>query len=196
MKKSTLIILTSILLSCPINLLGADFETVHEFKAGDTISAEMMNEIFDYIRNSQMMIKPNELIGTWSCTVSANFIISQVSGNSVMCADFQNVTGTNYYYYNNGTIVFSDDGDGTFSYTTAPINIMRCDGGNKYWLAGDGMVATGSAHEGAGSWYLKNNVLFATISRGHNNPSSNGGIYGIKLGDPDGTWTQVEAESR
>ena len=168
-----------------MNLMGADFDTPHEFKAGDTISAEMMNELFDYIRNSQKLINSNELIGTWSCTVSANFITNQTTGNSMMCAEFQNVSGTNYYYYDNGTITFSKNDNGTFSYTTAPINIMRCDGGNKYWLAGDGMVATGSANEGAGSWYLKNNVLFATISRGHDNPSSNGGIYGIKLGDSE-----------
>ena len=45
MKKSILIVLASILLSYPISLMGADYETPHEFKSGDTISAEMMNEL-------------------------------------------------------------------------------------------------------------------------------------------------------
>ena len=67
MKKSILIVLASILLSYPMNLLGAEFETPHEFSAGDTISAEMMNEIFDYIKNSNKMISASELFGTWSC---------------------------------------------------------------------------------------------------------------------------------
>ena len=50
MKKSILIVLASILLSFPMNLIGGDFETPHRFSAGDTISADMMNEIFDYIK--------------------------------------------------------------------------------------------------------------------------------------------------
>ena len=53
MKKSILIILASIFLSYPISLMGAGYETPHEFKAGDTISAEMMNELFEYIKNGQ-----------------------------------------------------------------------------------------------------------------------------------------------
>ena len=61
MKKSILIVLASILLSCPMSLMGADFETLHEFKAGDTLSAEMMNELFEYIKNSNKMIDPSEV---------------------------------------------------------------------------------------------------------------------------------------
>ena len=67
MKKIILIVLTSILLSYPISLMGAEFETPHEFKSGDIISADMMNEIFDYIKNANKMISASELIGTWSC---------------------------------------------------------------------------------------------------------------------------------
>ena len=50
MKKSILVLLAIVLLSYPMNLMGADFETLHEFKAGDTISAEMINELFEYIK--------------------------------------------------------------------------------------------------------------------------------------------------
>ena len=50
-----------------MNLLGGDYETPHEFKSGDIISAEMMNELFDYIKNANKMISASELIGTWSC---------------------------------------------------------------------------------------------------------------------------------
>ena len=48
MKKSILVLLAIVLLSYPTNLMGADYETPHKFKAGDTISAEMMNEIFTH----------------------------------------------------------------------------------------------------------------------------------------------------
>ena len=39
-----------------MNLMGADFETPHEFSAGDTISADMMNEIFDYGRPASIIL--------------------------------------------------------------------------------------------------------------------------------------------
>ena len=67
MKKSILIILASIFLTYPTNLIGGDYDTLHEFKSGDIISAEMMNELFDYIKNSSKMISASDLIGTWSC---------------------------------------------------------------------------------------------------------------------------------
>ena len=43
MKKSILVLLALVLLSYPMNLMGADYETPHEFKAGDTISAEIVS---------------------------------------------------------------------------------------------------------------------------------------------------------
>ena len=73
MKKSILIVLASILLSFPMNLLGAEFETTHEFKSGDTISAEMMNELFENIKLSKTVILSSDLVGTWSCKVSTSY---------------------------------------------------------------------------------------------------------------------------
>jgi len=147
MKKSMLIILTSILLSYPISLMGADYETPHEFTSGDTISAEMMNEIFDYIKNSNKMISASELIGTWSCLLYTR---------STSCAVDNSITwgwtvGTDSLYrYNSGTLVMIDDGDGTYSYTTAKPNMFSC---------GD------SANTGLGNWIVKNNILFIDFSK-------------------------------
>ena len=70
MKKSILIVLASILLSYPMNLIGDDYDTPHTFSCGDTISADMMNEIFDYIKNVNKIITASELLGTWSCLLS------------------------------------------------------------------------------------------------------------------------------
>ena len=69
MKKSILIVLASILLSYPMNLLGVDSETPHEFKSGDIISAEMMNELFNYIKLSKKKITSETLVGKWDCLV-------------------------------------------------------------------------------------------------------------------------------
>ena len=141
MKKSILIILASIFLSYPMNLIGADFETPHEFKSGDTISAEMMNEIFDYIKNAQKMILPSDLVGTWSCNFHTN-------GTSCTNSNWTNGTDS-LYTYGSGTITMSDDGDGTYSYTTQPTNFIRCN----------------DTSAGLGKWNLKNNVLFIDISQ-------------------------------
>ena len=145
MKKSILIVLASILLSFPMNLLGGDFETPHEFKSGDIISAEMMNELFDYIKNANKMISASELIGTWSCMryTMNNECKTPALGTWTVGTD-------SLYRYNSGTLVMIDDGDNTYSYTTSIPNIFSCE-------------ATESV--GLGNWVLKNNVLFITFSR-------------------------------
>ena len=145
MKKSILIVLASILLSYPMNLLGGDFETPHEFKSGDIISAEMMNELFEYIKNANKMISASELIGTWSC-------MSYTMNNECKTPALGTWTvGTDSLYrYNSGTLVMIDDGDNTYSYTTSIPNIFSCE-------------ATESV--GLGNWVLKNNILFITFSR-------------------------------
>ena len=145
MKKSILIVLASILLSFPMNLLGGDFETPHEFKSGDIISAEMMNELFEYIKNANKMISASELIGTWSCMryTMNNECKTPALGTWTVGTD-------SLYVYNSGTLVMIDDGDNTYSYTTSIPNIFSCE-------------ATESV--GLGNWVLKNNILFITFSR-------------------------------
>ena len=127
-----------------MNLLGGDFETPHEFKSGDTISADMMNEIFDYIKNANKMISASELIGTWSC-------LRYTRSDSCKPPPLGTWTvGTDSLYrYNSGTLVMIDDGDNTYSYTTSIPNIFSCE-------------ATESV--GLGNWVLKNNILFITFS--------------------------------
>jgi hypothetical protein len=142
MKKSILIVLASILLSFPMNLKGAEFETPHEFKSGDIISAEMMNELFEYIKNANKMISASELIGTWSCV-----LYTQGSG----CTATGLLLGTDSLYrYYSTTLVMIDDGDSTYSYTSTIPNIFNC--------------ADGSDNgTGLGNWVVKNNVLFIDV---------------------------------
>jgi hypothetical protein len=145
MKKIILIVLASILLSYPMNILGGDFETPHEFKSGDIISAEMMNELFEYIKNANKMISASELIGTWSC-------LRYTRSDSCKPPPLGTWTvGTDSLYrYNSGTLVMIDDGDNTYSYTTSIPNIFSCE-------------ATESV--GLGNWVLKNNILFIDFSK-------------------------------
>ena len=66
MKKSILIILTSILLSSSKSVMSAGFETPREFRSGDTITAKMMNKKFKYVKYANKSKSASELIGTWS----------------------------------------------------------------------------------------------------------------------------------
>ena len=145
MKKSILIVLASIFLSYPMNLIGADFDTPHTFSCGDTISADMMNEIFDYIKNANKMISASELIGTWSC------LRYTMSDECKTPANGTWTVGTDSLYrYNSGTLVMIDDGDNTYSYTTSIPNIFNCEPNESV---------------GLGNWVLKNNILFITFSK-------------------------------
>ena len=174
MKKSILIVLASILLSCPMSLMGAEFETPHEFKSGDTISADMMNEIFDYINNTNKMISASDLIGTWSC-----LLYTQTSG----CALLSTLGTDSLYRYNSTTLVMIDDGDGTYSYTSTIPNIFNC--------------ADGSDNgTGLGNWVVKNNVLFHDVYKWgiKGDPSLEAQLNFVKLKKVSNTRLLMESE--
>ena len=152
MKKSILIILASIFLSYPMNLLGLDSETPHELKSGDTISADMFNEIFDYINNFKKMISASDLIGTWSCLLYTT-TGECLTANLQLAEDkkWDNDTEDNLYIKNTDNITFIDDGDGTYSFTTPAPNIFNC---------------ADTSDAGFGDWIVKNNVLYVVYSSG------------------------------
>jgi len=56
MKHSTLSIAPIILALSLGNAHAADYDTAHTFAAGDVISADMMNELFDYIKQSKQAV--------------------------------------------------------------------------------------------------------------------------------------------
>ena len=174
MKKSILIVLASIMLSFPMNLIGADFDTPHRFSAGDTISADMMNEIFDYIKNANKMISASELIGTWSCT-----IYTQTSG----CALLSTLGTDSLFRYNSTTLVMIDDEDGTYSYTSTIPNIFNC--------ADDSDNGTG-----LGNWVVKNNVLFIDVYKWgiKGDPSLEAQLGFVKLKKVSNTRLLMESE--
>ena len=163
MKKSILIVLASIFLSYPMNLIGGDFDTPHRFSAGDTISADMMNEIFDYIKNSNKMISASELIGTWSCLLYTR-------SSECRTAGWDNATDGVIlpYVHNTDNITLIDDGDGTYSYTTPVPNIFSC---------------SDTVHAGFGDWIVKNNALWIVFSSGGNagEPTDANDVKVVKL---------------
>ena len=98
----------------PTSLFGAEFETTHEFSAGDTISADMMNELFENIKLSKTVILSSDLVGTWSCKVSVRYSNNNVSDWTV--------DSDSLYNQLTSEITFSADGDGTYSYQSSAPN--------------------------------------------------------------------------
>jgi hypothetical protein len=152
MKKSILIVLISILLSYPISLMGADYETPHEFKAGDTISADMMNELFEYIKLSKKKLTSDDLVGTWQCQAT-------IVGDGSVPSGWTDGIDSLYHYWE-GTIIFQNDNDGTYSYsTTSPNPYYKTD--------------TGTASE---KYYVINNIMYFVYERGSSS-SAKGAYY-------------------
>ena len=146
MKKSILIVLASILLSYPISLMGADYETPHEFKSGDTISAEMMNELFENIKLSKTVILSSDLVGTWSCKVSVSYSNTHDPG---WTDDSDNLSSKL-----TSELTFSADGDGTYSYqSSAP---------NPFYSHDDRAIASGY------KYLVTSNSFYAIIPRKQN----------------------------
>ena len=171
MKKSILIVLASILLSYPMNLIGGDYDTPHTFSCGDTISADMMNEIFDYIKNVNKMITASELLGTWSCEV-----YTQTSG----CAAYTSLGTDSLYRYNSTTLVMTYDNDGTYSYTSTIPNIFNC----------------ADNATGLGNWVIKNNTLFVDVYKWgiKGDPSTEAQLGFAKLKKVSNTKFLMESE--
>ena len=80
MLKFLISLLLTALMMIPTEFFAADFETPHTFSAGDTISADMMNELFNYIKLSKKKLASDDLIGTWSCQATLVYGTSCESG--------------------------------------------------------------------------------------------------------------------
>ncbi len=98
--------------------MGADFETPHEFSAGDTISAEMMNELFKYIQNSKSEVTSDFLVGQWSCDV---YHVSGYNDDNTVTGWVNDSEGLSKKL-SSAVITYVSDGDGTYSLTTSTPN--------------------------------------------------------------------------
>ena len=158
-----------------MNLIGDDYDTPHTFSCGDTISADMMNEIFDYIKNANKMITASELIGTWSCTL-------YTQGGGCTATRFDNGTDLLYRYYTS-TLGMTDDTDDTYSYTSTIPNIFNC--------SDDTDNGTG-----LGNWFVKNNVLFIDVYKWgiKGDPSLEAQLGFVKLKKVSNTRLLMESE--
>jgi hypothetical protein len=136
MKK---ILIATIILCFSLSPIHAeDYETTHEFAPGDTISADMFNELFAEIENVTKVITAVDLVGQWDLVQTTcknggpgNCSSLTMSG---MSNDANGLTRSR-----SDTITFANDGDGTFSWAqTAYSSFVRSGAGNS---AGSGHYA-------------------------------------------------------
>lgn len=116
MKK---LILTMMILFSGINYAD-DYETAQRFQEGDTISAEVLNDILDRMELALKTTTSADLVGTW------DLVQTTCAGNGGLgnCSDIAGTTGfgtnqDNLYKQRSDTVIFSDDGDGTYSLSQA-----------------------------------------------------------------------------
>ena len=118
--KHTLTLLISILLFS--NSYADDYESAQRFTEGDTLSAEVLNDILDRMELSLKTTTSADLIGTWDLVQTTCAGERTTLGN---CSNNQTApTGygddvDSLYKQRADTVTFSDDGDGTYSLSTS-----------------------------------------------------------------------------
>jgi hypothetical protein len=145
MKK---ILIATIILCFSLSPIHAeDYETTHTFGAGDIISAEMMNEIFNKIQFANAPVSSDTILGRWECTATQKYGSNHLGTKPAgLTSDNDNL-----YEYRSDNVTFVDDGDGTYSYTTSPYNIIK---------------SNDPASTGFGKFNIQNNVLYLEYSAG------------------------------
>lgn len=97
------------------NSFSRDYKSSHKLKAGDVISADVINEVFDVIQTSTRSILPTDIIGSWTCIESTN----QGGGGSFPLENYgytQEADGV--MWSRSQVLTFSDNFDGTFSWSS------------------------------------------------------------------------------
>ncbi len=118
MRKKILII-AGILIGLSVTFLrAADFKTPHRFKPGDVISADVLNEIFDYIESSKKTMTPSDLVGAWQCTKYRPY-----DGLSEgIPPDYHMSNGNLFISMNNLMLNISEESDGSIKWSSPSRN--------------------------------------------------------------------------
>ncbi len=109
-------ILLTFLVLISVMSLADDYESAQRFKEGDTISADVLNDIIDRMELALKTTTSADLIGTW------NLVQTTCAGDGGLgnCTSIDGTTGfdsnvDSLYKQRTDTVTFSADGDGTYS---------------------------------------------------------------------------------
>jgi len=109
-------ILLTFLVITSVMSLADDYESAQRFEEGDTISADVLNDIIDRMELALKTTTSADLVGTW------NLVQTTCAGDGGLgnCTSIDGTTGFDsnvdgLYKQRTDTVTFSDDGDGTYS---------------------------------------------------------------------------------
>ena len=125
-------ILLTLLITLSTVSFTDDYETAQRFKEGDTISADVLNDILDRIELSLKSSSTSDLVGTWD--VAWKTCINGGPGN---CSSLDAGSGwsssiDNLFRTRSDVWTISDDGDGTYSLSITNYCISGASGGSYY----------------------------------------------------------------
>jgi hypothetical protein len=116
-----------IVLSCVFMIMAGAawaFETVpDDFEYNELLTPDRFNEVNTILKKSLGLINAEDLVGTWNAESVMHQLTS--TGGTDVVAGWTLVDGM-YYYLEDETITFKDNGDGTFSLATSNPNPLFC----------------------------------------------------------------------
>lgn len=112
---TALVVLVAVVFSFT-KVSGKEFQISQRFKPGDVISADVFNDLFDYLSRTLSPPTTAEILGPWQCTKYMLF-----SNNyATMFQHYTTPDGAGLWRALQLNITFSDNGDGTYSWDSGP----------------------------------------------------------------------------
>ncbi len=138
---------------------AADFDIPHTLNSGEVVSADQLNEILQYIADSQNFKTTADMVGTWSCYgYPSGDYWSTISGYTLE-PDGLSYKSPGY------ALTVTDDGDGTYSYTAEIDEIL-----GQNWDAPIGSSTSGDIQ-------IKANVIGYNTSSGSSTLYSHASVW-------------------
>jgi len=118
----TILALTFFSVGTPRLANAEDFTSPHIFEPGEVLSADVLNEILNEIKETLREPVSTDLVGTWSCTqTTGKYLPESLDSDGAVgaTADADGIT-----QQRTDTVTFTDDGDGTFSWSATTYNFF------------------------------------------------------------------------
>lgn len=145
MNKKLSYLLTIILTMLIVTSVSArDYSSKHKVKPGDVISADVINELFNEIENVTKVIQSSDLVGPWGIVQTT--CLNGGPGNcSALTLNGMTNNSDGVTRSRSDTVTFTDDGDGTFSWSQATYSSLVRSGSGNYAGAGNYAIVNGLA---------------------------------------------------
>ncbi len=121
-----------------------DFKSPHKLVPGQTLSADVLNEIIDALSFSEMLPTRDDFLGSWSCRRTFSRVVEGAEPDwSPYHDQYSPVMEQDLLYTVTGSMVFSVDQDGKYRVTDQHPQILLMEKDNsEYWGITDEIFAT------------------------------------------------------